>query len=132
MIFTLKKTKRETGDTVSYIFMPENPLRWKAGQYLHYTLNHPHPDDRGVERYFSIASAPHEKYVMVTTRFAPKSSSFKKALKNSSRVIRLKPTDWVAISLLMIAGKYSCSSPGESASHHFAPSCWICITTGNH
>ena len=42
----------------------------------------PEPDDRGVERFFSIASAPHEKHVMVTTRFAPKSSSFKKALRN--------------------------------------------------
>jgi glycine betaine catabolism B len=34
-----------------------------------------------VERYFSIASAPGEKQVMLTTRFAPKGSSFKKALK---------------------------------------------------
>jgi predicted ferric reductase len=45
-------------------------------------LNHPNPDVRGVERFFSIASAPREKHVMLTTRFAPKSSSFKKALKN--------------------------------------------------
>jgi ferredoxin-NADP reductase len=47
-----------------------------------YVLNHPNPDDRGVERLFSIASAPHEKHVMLTRRFVPKSSSFKKALKN--------------------------------------------------
>ena len=89
MIFTLKTTKQETGDTVSFVFTPGKPLRWKAGQYLHYTLNHPHPDNRGVERYFSIASAPHEKNVMVTTRFAPKGSSFKKALK------KLKPGDTI-------------------------------------
>ena len=56
-------------------------MRWQAGQYLHYILNHPKPDDRGMDRYFSIASAPHEKQVMLTTRFAPKGSSFKKALK---------------------------------------------------
>jgi ferredoxin-NADP reductase len=54
-----------------------------------YVLDHPDPDDRGVERYFSIASAPHEKHVMVTTRFAPKSSTFKKALRN------LKPGDTI-------------------------------------
>ena len=44
-------------------------------------LNYPNQDDCGVER-FLIASAPREKHVMLTTRFAPKSSSFKKALKN--------------------------------------------------
>jgi glycine betaine catabolism B len=82
MKFTLSATKQEANDTFSFIFAPEQPLQWKAGQLLRYVLNHPHPDDRGVERFFSIASAPHEKHVMLTTRFASKSSSFKKALKN--------------------------------------------------
>jgi ferredoxin-NADP reductase len=68
--------------TRSPFFAPEQPLQWKAGQLLRYVLNHPNPDDRGAERFFSIASAPHEKHVMLTTRFAPKSSSFKKALRN--------------------------------------------------
>ena len=87
MKLTLRATKQEASDIFSFIFVSERPLRWKAGQYLHYILNHPKPDDRGVERYFSIASAPHEKQVMLTTRFAPKGSSFKKALK------KLKPGD---------------------------------------
>jgi ferredoxin-NADP reductase len=82
MKFTLSVTKQEANDTFSFIFAPEQPLQWKAGQLLRYVLNHPNPDDRGVERFFSIASAPHEKQVMLTTRFASKSSSFKKALKN--------------------------------------------------
>ncbi len=82
MKFTLTATKQEANDTFSFIFAPEQPLQWKAGQLLHYVLNHANPDDRGVERFFSIASAPHEEHVMLTTRFAPKSSSFKKALKN--------------------------------------------------
>ena len=82
MKFTLSATKQETNDTFSFIFAPEEPLQWKAGRLLRYVLKHPNPDDRGVERFFSIASAPHEKHVMLTTRFAPKSSSFKKALKN--------------------------------------------------
>jgi ferredoxin-NADP reductase len=81
MKLTLLTTKQEARDVISFIFKPERPLGWKAGQYLHYTLDHPKPDDRGVERYFSIASAPHEKQVMLTTRFAPKGSSFKQALK---------------------------------------------------
>jgi ferredoxin-NADP reductase len=85
MKFTLSATKREANDTFSFIFAPEEPLQWKAGQLLRYVLNHPNPDDRGVERFFSIASAPHEEHVMLTTRFASKSSSFKKALKNLRR-----------------------------------------------
>ena len=80
MKFTLSATKQEANDTFSFVFEPEQPLEWKAGQLMRYALNHPNPDDRGAERFFSIASAPHEKHV--TTRFAPKSSSFKKALKN--------------------------------------------------
>jgi ferredoxin-NADP reductase len=82
MKFTLSATKQEANDTFSFIFAPEQPLQWKAGQLLRYVLNYPNPDDRGAERFFSIASAPHEKHVMLTTRFASKSSSFKKALKN--------------------------------------------------
>jgi ferredoxin-NADP reductase len=87
MKFTLSAIKQEANDTFSFIFAPEQPLQWKAGQLLRYVLNHANPDDRGVERFFSIASAPHEKHVMVTTRFAPKSSSFKKALR------QLRPGD---------------------------------------
>ena len=82
MKFTLTATKQEASDTFAFIFAPDQSLQWKAGQLLRYVLNHPDPDDRGVERYFSIASAPHEKHVMLTTRFASKSSSFKKALKS--------------------------------------------------
>jgi len=91
MKLALRATKQEASDIFSFIFVPERPLRWKAGQYLHYILNHPKPDDRGMERYFSIASAPYEKQVMLTTRFAPKGSSFKKALK------KLKPGDVIEV-----------------------------------
>jgi glycine betaine catabolism B len=85
MKLTLSAKKQEANDTFSFIFAPEQPLQWKAGQLLRYVLNHPNPDDPGVERFFSIASAPHEKHVMLTTRFASKSSSFKKALKKFRR-----------------------------------------------
>jgi glycine betaine catabolism B len=43
-------------------------------------VNHPAPDDRGVARYFTIASAPAEPFVMLTTRFSTQGSSFKQAL----------------------------------------------------
>jgi ferredoxin-NADP reductase len=73
--------KTESTDVVSFIFEPQEPLTWKAGQFLHYVLNHAPTDDRGSDRWFTIASAPFERHVMITTRLAgQKGSSFKKAL----------------------------------------------------
>jgi ferredoxin-NADP reductase len=80
MKLTLVETKQETTDTKSFLFEPESPISWKAGQYIHYKLPHANPDDRGIERYFSISSAPFEKRVRLTSRFAEKGSSFKRAL----------------------------------------------------
>jgi ferredoxin-NADP reductase len=75
----------ETADVMSFIFKGFNgdvPLTWQAGQFLSYALPHPDPDDRGITRYFTIASAPFEGHVMLTTRFASgRSSSFKRALR---------------------------------------------------
>jgi len=82
MKLKLASKKPESPGVVSFIFKPEKPLDWKAGQFLHYVLNHPPTDDRGSDRWFTIASAPCERHVMVTTRFAgAKGSTFKKTLK---------------------------------------------------
>jgi ferredoxin-NADP reductase len=131
MKFALSATKQEANDTFSFIFAPEQPLQWKAGQLVRYLLDHPNPDDRGVERFFSIASAPHEKHVMLTTRFAPKSSSFKKALKNLRPAMQSKLTIWRAISSWMTPRSHLSSSLEESALHLFAPFCSTWITTRN-
>lgn len=82
MKLKLSARKKESPGVESFIFKPEEPLAWKAGQFLHYVLNHPATDDRGSDRWFTIASAPYERHVMVTTRFAgAKGSTFKKTLK---------------------------------------------------
>jgi len=82
MKLKLTAKKVESTGVVSFIFKPDEPLTWKAGQFLHYVLNHGATDDRGSDRWFTIASAPYERHVMLTTRLAAKkSSSFKKALK---------------------------------------------------
>jgi len=82
MKLKLTATKTESPGVVSFLFKPEKPLVWQAGQYLHYVLNHGPTDDRGSDRWFTIASAPHERHVMLTTRFASKKgSTFKNALK---------------------------------------------------
>ena len=93
MKLKLAVRKTESPGVESFIFKPEEPLVWKAGQFLHYVLNHAPTDDRGSDRWFTIASAPYERHVMITTRFASKrSSTFKKRLK------ALKPGDSVEVS----------------------------------
>ncbi len=93
MKLKLAARKKESPGVESFIFKPEKPLVWKAGQFLHYVLNHSGTDDRGSDRWFTIASAPCEKHVMITTRFDSKrSSTFKKTLKS------LKPGDTIEIS----------------------------------
>jgi ferredoxin-NADP reductase len=73
---------QRTQDVVSFIFEPEEALTWQAGQFLHYVLHHEPTDDRGSDRWFTVSSAPFEKYVMITTRLAEeKRSSFKNALQ---------------------------------------------------
>jgi ferredoxin-NADP reductase len=78
---TLENKHQETLDAISFRFKSAEIWDWRPGQYLHYTLEHPNPDSRGTERYFTISSAPFEGHIQITTRFSEKSSSFKKALR---------------------------------------------------
>jgi ferredoxin-NADP reductase len=65
----------------TFEFKPETEISWRPGQYLHYRLPHPNPDDRAEDRYFTISSAPYEGKVQLTTRkAADRGSSFKRAL----------------------------------------------------
>jgi len=77
---TLIGKEKEARDVVSFIFKPEAPLAWVAGQFLHYKLPHPDPDERKDERWFTISAPPFEGNVVVTTRISENGSSFKKAL----------------------------------------------------
>jgi ferredoxin-NADP reductase len=82
MKLTLISKRPEAEDVTSFRFRTDTALKWQAGQFLHYSLPHPDADDRGIARYFTIASAPYERNVMLTTRFAAgQSSSFKRALR---------------------------------------------------
>lgn len=77
----LIRRKKEASGVESFVFAPESPLTWRAGQFLHYVLHHEPTDDRGSDRWFTVASAPFEKEVMITTRLADeKGSTFKAAL----------------------------------------------------
>lgn len=78
------------GDAVSFIFEPSEPISWRPGQYTHFFMKQDHPDDRGIERWFTISSAPSEGKVVITTRInKERSSTFKQAL------VALKPGDQI-------------------------------------
>jgi ferredoxin-NADP reductase len=81
MKLTLIAKKPETSDITTFIFETDQPVSWQAGQFMHYQLDHPNPDDRKTERWFTISSAPFESHVQLTTRFTPQhGSTFKQAL----------------------------------------------------
>lgn len=105
MKLTLIRKKIEVPGVESFIFEPAEPIDWKAGQYLHYVLHHEPTDDRGSDRWFTIASAPYEKEIMLTTKIATsKGSSFKSAL------VDLKMGETIEISYLggdFVLGDYS-------------------------
>lgn len=81
MKLKLINVKDEIADAKTFVFRPEEAVSWQPGQYLHYFLQHPAADDRGIERWFTISSAPYEKNITITTRLASEhGSTFKKAL----------------------------------------------------
>lgn len=83
MKLKLVDTHQETEDVKSFIFEPETPIQWQAGQFLYYTLPHPEEDDRKDKRWFTNSAAPSENRVMITTRLTKdRGSSFKKALND--------------------------------------------------
>lgn len=84
MLHTLRfiKKVREAEDVYSFIFEGKERFDWIPGQYLKYKLESPQSDARGTTRYFTIASAPPERYVQITTRIFERSSTFKSGLMN--------------------------------------------------
>jgi glycine betaine catabolism B len=81
MLLTFIDRQREGDAFESFRFEPDHAFSFEAGQYLKYTLPHPEPDSRGVSRFFTIASAPTEDLVMLTTRLSTPGSSFKQMLQ---------------------------------------------------
>ena len=97
MKLLFREMKKEAQNAYSFIFDPNPELKWNAGEYLEVKLPHNDVDDRGIERYFSISSAPSEDIVMITTRFfEEEASTFKKAffeLKTGESIEVSKPTN---------------------------------------
>ncbi len=60
----------EAGDIVSFRFQTNEPFEWRAGQYMRFTLRISGKEE---SHWFTIASAPFEKQIMITTHVRPKS-----------------------------------------------------------
>lgn len=74
-----EKTEIATG-IWRFIFTPVKPIHFIAGQFLEWSLPHSGTDARGTRRYFTIASSPTEKEIMLAVRVPKQASSFKTAL----------------------------------------------------
>ncbi len=112
MKFTLVDKFNEADENVTtFVWQPEEPITWSAGQYLKYTLPHDNPDDRGTFRWFTIAAPPYELRPRITTRFTEKSSTFKTklhSLKTGDTIEASKPMGDFALDTtrpaVMVAG----------------------------
>lgn len=65
MKLRLEKRQNEVGEVESFIFSSPDLTDWIPGQYINITM----PDVAPVfaDRLFTITSAPHEKYIQITT-----------------------------------------------------------------
>lgn len=79
---TFIEARAEAGNIKTFYFKPEKPVHYTAGQFTELFLPHPHKDDRGIKRWFTLSSSPTSELLTITTKFAgeDKSSTFKKTL----------------------------------------------------
>lgn len=70
-----RSRRPEAGGAMTFIFEPTEPISWTAGQSIKLELP---AGFASTERRFTIASAPYEKIIAITTR--PSDSPFKRSL----------------------------------------------------
>lgn len=94
LILPLAHVRTVAKDTYEFAFQKPLTLRFRAGQYLEWMLPHKDADNRGIRRYFTIASAPADPLLRVTVRIGEGCSSYKRALQ------KLKTGDTIIASQL--------------------------------
>ncbi len=83
LVLKLQDKQDVAARTKAFLFEPLKPIKFQAGQFLQWSLPHSKPDQRGIRRWFTIASSPTEERIMLATKLAPeKGSSFKRTLAN--------------------------------------------------
>ena len=80
--FNLVKKEQLTKTIWAFWFNGEQLPDWQAGQYMEWVLPHSNIDKRGTRRFFTIASSPTEKELMIATKVINPSSTFKVALRD--------------------------------------------------
>src|SRR6185312_5549383 len=83
MIANVKLIKKEevANETMAFHFEKPTDFIFKAGQFADFTLlNPPETDEEGNTRGFSLAHAPYEEDLMITTRM--RDTAFKRVLRN--------------------------------------------------
>lgn len=83
---TFLEKRHEAGDIYTFVFRPVEDMEWEPGQYIDYRLGF------NQTKHFTIASAPYEGTLNITTRIFEKHSKFKEKL------LSLKKGDKVKIS----------------------------------
>lgn len=81
VLLVLQQKIQVGADQMDFIFHPSKKLSFIPGQYMEWTLQHPHTDSRGNRRYFTIASSPSEDTIRLGVKFYPNGSSYKKAMQ---------------------------------------------------
>ncbi len=92
LILKLKKVRKVANNTYNFEFASNRKINFRPGQYLEWTVPDDGADSRGNRRYFTIASSPTEKDIIIGVKFYPKPSSFKK------RLIALRPGEEIIAS----------------------------------
>ncbi len=82
MALPLIRQEQISPDTFSLEFSMTEKMRFKPGQYMEWALPHSHSDSRGTRRYFSIASSPTERNILLVVKVPGAPSSYKKAMLN--------------------------------------------------
>lgn len=84
-LYSLKLTNKvEAAEGIkSFYFTKPEGFKFRAGQYMLWTLPFSKSDSRGNRRYITIASSPTEDKLMITLRLPEKMSSFKNHLQES-------------------------------------------------
>jgi ferredoxin-NADP reductase len=80
LTLALKNIEKISPDSYDFIFTPNQRMSYRPGQYMEWTLGHLYPDNRGVRRYFTLASSPTERELRMGIKFYPSPSSFKRQL----------------------------------------------------
>jgi ferredoxin-NADP reductase len=108
-LLTLKEKKQIGKDEHEFTFTPDRPVKFRAGQFMEWTIDPRHADSRGNRRFFTLASSPTEPQVHIGVKITPNGSSFKKKLMDMQA--------GESIIASQVAGEFTLP---ESSAHKFA------------